>query len=173
MEKSRFFYYNILFILVLFLCVKVIAQRGDTQTIMDSIEIYKAYSKDKTKYKDKDRLFFAERARDLAIGLKNDSILIHVNRRLSTVYWEVKRYDAYEKINRKNLYLSQKVGDSSSLARAYFKLGVFYRVNKVKTDSSYYYYHKADNLYRLLEDNFNIVQTLHDLSIYKKMKKIL
>tara|TARA_R110001592_G_scaffold78715_5_gene235930 strand:- start:2035 stop:4017 length:1983 start_codon:yes stop_codon:yes gene_type:complete len=147
------------------------SQNMSTKAIIDSITIYRQYSKDKNSYSNQLRLSFAQRARLLSINLQNDTIIINSNRRLSTVYWELSQTNAFKSINLENLKLSNRIGDSSSLAKANYNIGLFYRYEELLSDSAYYYYHKAEKIYRQLKNKVETARTILEIAIIQKNEK--
>ncbi|WP_052158407.1 ATP-binding protein [Lacinutrix jangbogonensis] len=137
---------------------------------IDSIKLYKTQSKQKNDFSNIQRLAFAKRAVYLAKELNTDSLIIQCNRRISTVFWELKDFEAFKLVNLENVTLSEKVKDSSSFARANQNLGIYY-VNKRLSDSAYFYQNKAVKTYIALKDKYNAAKTLLDLAVIQKNEK--
>lgn len=163
--------YKIAYILG-FLCLnQLVSQSISNKTVYDSIELYRQFSKDNRNYSSERRLNFAERACILSKETQNDTTIINSNRRISTIYWELGYYELFRKTNFENLTISQKVKDSFSTGRANFNLGNFFRYKKSNIDSAYYYYHKAEKVYRGLKDKFEIANTLFEIAEIQKDEK--
>ncbi|MGJ5642599.1 tetratricopeptide repeat-containing sensor histidine kinase [Formosa sp. S-31] len=71
--------------------------------------------------------------------------------------------------NKKNLLFAEQINDSISLADVYSDIANFYYYRS--SDSSYHYYHKAEKIYRALQDNFNTAVTLLNIAIIQKNEK--
>jgi signal transduction histidine kinase len=141
------------------------------QVVLDSIQLYRQYSKDKQTFSDRIRLSFAERARILSKEIQIDTTIISSNRRISTVYWELGYFDLFRKINIENRNLSEKIKDSVSLGKANYNLGVYFREKTITVDSAYYYFHKAEKIYRGLNERFDIVSALLEIAAIQRDEK--
>ncbi len=74
-------------------------------------------------------------------------------------------------MNKENQYRAEKIRDSSSLARAYFKLGNYFMYHKFESDSAYHYYYNAEKIYKALGNKFNLAETLHEIASIQKDEK--
>ena len=164
-------YKIVLYLLWLLGLNQLVSQTMSNQTVLDSIQLYRQYSKDKQRFSEKARLSFAERARILSKETQIDSTIINSNRRISTIYWELGYFDLFKKINIENLNLSEKVRDSASLGKANYNLGVYFREKTFTIDSAYYYFHKAEKIYRNLNERFEIIKTLLEIAAIQRDEK--
>ena len=80
-------------------------------------------------------------------------------------------FNLFKKTNTENLILSKKVKDSMSLGKANFNLGYYFRYSEFIIDSAYYYYHKAEKVYRGLNDRFDIVSALLEIAAIQRDEK--
>ena len=113
------------------------------KTLFDTDEYYSKESVEKILYLDS--------LQNLSVIFINDS----VNRKflfdLSTQYYYLNNIHKSLEVNRQVLNLSMNAWDSSGIAKSYHYIGDCYEINN--KDSAYYYYQKAEKLYRLLKND--------------------
>ncbi|MEC3906694.1 sensor histidine kinase [Tamlana sp. 2201CG12-4] len=68
-------------------------------------------------------------------------------------------------------FLSQKITDSSKVGFAHYQLGEIFRKRTPYTDSAYFYYHKAEKIFRDIQDNLNIAKTLYGIAVVQQLEK--
>ena len=61
------------------------------------------------------------------------------------------------------LLLNHRIQDSSNVASAYYEIGRKYRTLQ-EIDSSYLHFHKAEELFKRLGDNFELAQTIYEIA---------
>ena len=83
--------------------------------------------------------------------LNNDSINRNFLFNLSTQYYYLNHFKKSFEVCDKVLQLSINASDSIGIARSYNYMGDSYENSK--RDSAYYYYHKAERIYRLINKN--------------------
>ncbi|GAA3635501.1 tetratricopeptide repeat-containing sensor histidine kinase [Flavivirga jejuensis] len=160
---------KVLYILAV-VCLNLSFSQTDDKIILDSIDVYNQFSIRNNDFSIEERLKYANRARQLSIDLENELVILKSNKNLSEIYWDYKKYNLYKNVNKKNLVLSLKLNDSLSFADANSNLGRFYRINQV-TDSAYYYYFKAEKLYRELNDKYKTAITLLRIALIQRDEK--
>ncbi len=160
-------------ILVLFLSISVVSQQNkeidEKQRKIDSILLLRLESKDRKRPLN-ERFMLAERARRLSVESGIDSTIIKSNRRISTVYYEMKNFNLFKKINHETLKLAKKTSDSASIAKANFNLGNYF-YNTLENDSAYYYYYNAEKMYTNLNDLLNAGIVLQNMAVIQQNAK--
>jgi signal transduction histidine kinase len=137
---------------------------------IDSLQAYLLKSTNKESYSYDARLDFVYKAKQIAMVQNIDSLIIKSNLQLSSMYYERRQYILFKKVNEDNLKIASKIKDSSALAAINFNLGDYYNFYR-KTDSTYYYYHKAEKLYKALNDDYNTAIVLLSIAILQKNEK--
>ncbi|MGC1203735.1 MAG: sensor histidine kinase [Flavobacteriaceae bacterium] len=69
----------------------------------------------------------------------------------------------------KNVF-NYKIKDSATIAKVDYQLGELFRYSLL-SDSSYYYYHKAEKIFKALEDNYNYALTLYGIAVIQTYEK--
>lgn len=100
------------------------------------------------------RFQYARDAIGLSKELGKDSTILESNRVLSWLFIVSGEYDSLYRINKENLKISSKIGDSIKMAYANHNLGYYFYSQK-RNDSSYSYFYNARKLYELLNDMQN------------------
>ncbi len=69
--------------------------------------------------------------------------------------------------------LNSEVKDSLSVANAHYKIGELYRYSVLGNlgDSAYYHYHKAEKLYKSLNNEYKLALTLYGIAVIQKDEK--
>lgn len=104
---------------------------------------YKAMGTDK-------KLLFLDSINSLSSSVKNDSITRKFLLDLSTEYYYLNKNTKSFAVCQKALLLSKQAKDTTAIAKSYYYIGDTYEVSH--KDSAYYYYHQAEKLYRLLNN---------------------
>ncbi|WGD35510.1 sensor histidine kinase [Olleya sp. YS] len=73
-------------------------------------------------------------------------------------------------INKENLFLAEKIKDSSSIADANYILGYAFH-EEIKLDSAYYYYYKATKVYNLIKDYTKEGEVLLNMADIQKSER--
>ena len=146
--------------------------QNDNQAKLDSFYSYTSKSNNSKNYKIGTRLSYATKAKQIALSLNIDSLIIKSYMNTSQIHLEGGLDNIYLKLTHQNLHFSKQVKDSASTALIYNKLGDFY-YKKLMSDSAYYYYHKSEKLYWALHDNYNRATLLLDIAIIQKNEKDL
>ncbi|WP_438424128.1 tetratricopeptide repeat-containing sensor histidine kinase [Aquimarina macrocephali] len=89
---------------------------------------------------------------------------------ISIVYYALKDYENYKKMNQKALRLSILINDSLGIATSYGNLGIYYRASKI--DSAYYNFEQSEQIYlKMTGYDYNHGKVLIDLAqILRKTK---
>ena len=74
-------------------------------------------------------------------------------------YFMLLDYEKYKEVTKKILKISESQGDTLSLAKAEYYLGDYYFALS-KNDSAYYYYLAAEKKYKIINDNYNLANTI-------------
>ncbi|WP_439153358.1 tetratricopeptide repeat-containing sensor histidine kinase, partial [Winogradskyella sp.] len=142
--------------------------QNDT-AVFDSIQKYRTLSSSNN-FDLNQRLQFAKKAVNFSNITKIDSTILYSNRQLSFIYLLMDNYEPYREINYKNLKLSTKLKDTSSLAVVNNNLG-YYHYQEAKSDSAFYYYSKALKYFTHLnsvEDEYKILINIADIQETEK-----
>ncbi len=99
--------------------------------------------------KDK-KLLFLDSINTFSNSLKNDSLNRKLLFDLSSEYYYLNKNDISLAVCQKVLILSEQAKDSIAIAKSFYYIGDTYEVKQ--KDSAYIYYHKAEKLYRLLNN---------------------
>lgn len=156
-------------LLVLICNLFFLSVQAQSNPELDSFQTYLTKSK-KESYSYDERLNYAYKAKQIALAKGVDSLIIKTNLLLSSMYYESKQFILFKKVNEENLKIANKVKDSSALASIYFNLGDYYNFYR-QTDSTYYYYHKTEKLYKALNDDYNSAIVLLNIAILQKNEK--
>ncbi|WP_308993197.1 sensor histidine kinase [Mariniflexile litorale] len=71
----------------------------------------------------------------------------------------------------KQFVISAKEQDSSSIAEAHYIIAEYYRKATPLTDSAFYYYHKAEKIFKQLNTNYQLALTLYGVAVIQKNEK--
>ena len=105
-------------------------------------------SKEFEKMDSKNKLTYLDSINTLSNSLKNDSINRNFLFNLSAEYYYLKDSKKSFKVCKNLLDMSTKAKDTLSIAKSFYYMGDCYETSK--RDSAYYYYQKAEKLYRLV-----------------------
>ena len=108
-------------------------------------------SKDYISKKSNEKKYYLDSLQNSINKLNNDSINRNFLFNLSTQYYYLNHFKESFEVCNKVLQLSIIASDSIGIARSYNYMGDSYENSK--RDSAYYYYHKAERLYRLINKN--------------------
>lgn len=134
----------ILFIILVCLCSSCKRHRdiGYNSSIFKS-KNYTGLDSDKKKY-------FLDSLHTHITFLKNDSITRCYLIDLSAEYYYINQNKKSFNTSKKALEFAKRANDTMTIAKSYYYIGDTYEITQ--KDSAYYYYQKAENLYRLLSD---------------------
>ena len=104
------------------------------------------------------KLLFLDSINSLSSSVKNDSITRKFLLDLSTEYYYLNKNTKSFAVCKKALLLSKQAKDTTEIAKSYYYIGDTYEVSH--KDSAYYYYHQAEKLYRLLNNQAMIGKML-------------
>lgn len=157
------------FLSIIFGCNKsnkiIEAEELKTNLISSHIEEARntAFSMDK-------RISSLNKAYTISSTLKDDIQKRDKIHEISIVYYSLKDYESYKKMNEKALRLSFSTNDSLGMAVSYGNLGIYYR--SLKIDSSYYNFDHAERIYSKLKGyEYNHGKVLIDIAqILRKTK---
>ncbi len=142
---------------------------GQDKSTLDSIkELRQLVNDGNLSYEDKYR--YAEIAYELSAKTNSDSIQLKSGRQLSLASLNIDNYSTFKDLNLKNVELSLKLQDSTSLAYSYHDLAWYYDIN-YRYDSAYYYYYNAQKLYSVLEDAFNESLVFLNMAVIQEDQK--
>lgn len=117
------------------------------------------------------RYKFAKQAVKLSRRTKVDSIILRSQRILSTVYLYQGDIRSFGEINHDNLKTAGRLNDSLSIAIASDNLGYYHLQGTKITDSAYYYYSKAVDIYDKINEESRQVIALSNLSMIQFNEK--
>ena len=80
--------------------------------------------------------------------------------------------DTFRKIDSlKGSILNLKNKDSSSVGDVHYLIGDIFRKNTAYADSAYYYYHRAEKIYKSLGSDFKLARTIYGIAVILKNEK--
>lgn len=115
-------------------------------------------------------LGFAQSASELAKLSKNDSIILRANRNLAFTYLNNELYELFRETAQSNLRLARELPDSTSIAISLRNLAWYHYMNSV-SDSTYYYYIKAEEIYQALGDKKNQAEVLLNIADIRETER--
>ncbi|WP_430408526.1 tetratricopeptide repeat-containing sensor histidine kinase [Kordia sp.] len=110
-----------------------------------------------------------DEALELTYKVSNDTLRNEYILSLSNLYRKNSDSLMFRKTTSQSLDLSEKLNDSISIARSYWRLGSFLKT--IKSDSSYHYYHKAKEIYELKSEQLLTGQMLFNMAVLQKNVK--
>lgn len=126
--------------------------------LKDSLSIYFSLANDFNLPIEK-RYKYTSKALEIVLQYENDS-LNRVNLfKVANRYYNNNSLKEYSKTVNLVLENSEKAADTISMAKAYTYLGDYYRVKAV-SDSSFFYYYKAEKLYDKLNSKYELAKTM-------------
>ncbi len=138
-------------------------ETANYNTAKDSIKIWISQSKQVNTSPER-RLFLLQKILKAVLKIENDTLKSDYLKRLSYECLKAKDTRIFKKVNREAILAAAKIKDSNSLANLYWDLGIFYRENSVKSDSSYYNYKLANNLFNALNDHYSSGRMLLEMA---------
>jgi len=162
MLLNRIFYF-ILTVLFTVACQKSsdLIPNNRENSIIDSIDQYYDSSKEKS-YSVAQRLNFINKASKLAN--KNDTLLLKIITYKTQLLSINKELDSALYSTHEMLRISEKLLDTSSIGKAYYKLGLYHNNNDSR-DSSYYYYNLSEDVFSRLNDSLQVGKVLLNMAI--------
>lgn len=142
---------------------------SQSNKILDSINKYYRYAKNSS-FDINERLQYALKAKSYSDKFDVDSIKIRVQRHLAVMLYSNEMYEPYLALNKENLNLAFKLKDSSAIRAAGINLGSYYLYIE-QNDSSYYYYSKALDYFRLNDKSIRKAESLLSLADIQQEEK--
>lgn len=150
--------YTLFFFLLLFVASCSEREQGPSNDQQDSVErLLDAANADSLSIEERQRA--AVQALKIIETETHDSLYRAQLFRIANRYFNMNLKDRYKDVTEKIVAESLKAKDSSSLAKAYSYKGDYFG-EKLMSDSAYWYYNKAENIYRALGENASIAQSL-------------
>lgn len=112
----------------------------------------------------KQRVKLINKAYQYTLNKNNDSVLLKILTYKSQLHSIAKQLDSAVFYSRKMLDVSKKVADSSSIGKAYYKLGLYYN-KKNAIDSSYHYYNESKKIFLAINDSLQVGRKLLNMAI--------
>ncbi|WP_103865635.1 sensor histidine kinase [Aquimarina sp. I32.4] len=123
-------------------------ENKELKTNLINSYIKKAEDKNNTIEDRKENL---DKAYSIYATLNDDSFKIQKIHKISLVYYGMKEYDSYRRMNEKALKVSKSINDSLSIASSYAYLGIYYRQSRSELDLALQNFHEADKIYKSLD----------------------
>ena len=144
---------NIFFLLFLFVIIGSCTRPSDAtdSSLLFETSNYKAMNQVK-------KLVFLDSLNSFSCTFKNDSLTRKYLFDLSTEYYYLNENEKSLTLCQKALQFSEQAKDTLAIAQSYFFIGDTYEVSH--KDSAYIYYHQAEKLYRLLNNQAMIGKML-------------
>jgi len=164
MLLNRIFYF-ILTVLFTVACQKTsdIIPNNTENSLIDSINQYYDSSKRKS-YSVTQRLNYINKAFNLANKYKNDTLLLKTITYKTQLLSKNKELDSALYSTHEMLRISEKLLDTFSIGKAYYKLGLYHNNNDSR-DSSYYYYNLSEDIFSRLNDSLQVGKVLLNMAI--------
>lgn len=138
-------------------CSKKPDVNQDDIILQDSLSAYLSKANDFSSSYEK-RQDYIQKAFAIIINQPNDS-MHRVNLfRVANRYYNINNWNSYKETVNIVLEKSKASKDTISMAKAYSYLGDFYGSQKIP-DSAFLYYFKAEKIYLLLGDNYNLAKS--------------
>ena len=154
--------FALLLALLLFSCNKT-TQKTDAKK--DSLEVYLVMAKD-IKISKAKRLEVNEKALKIVLKQKNDSLNRINFLKIANQYRNTLHFDKFKSTTLYVLKLSENTKDSIRIAKAYSYLGDYY-AQMYNSDSTNFYYSKAEKFYKLLKNKIKLAETLTSKAIFQ------
>lgn len=146
------------FLIILIACSDKKKSEQNITSSEDSLSTYLTLANDNNLSKI-EKQKFNQKAFQIIINQKDDSINRVNLFKIANRYYNMSDWEGYFKTTKLVLDHSKKSNDSISQAKAYTYLGDYYRA-KLISDSAFYCYFKAEKLYIVQNDNYNLAKTL-------------
>lgn len=158
----------IFFLLSIVFCVNLSFTQNYSKEKFDRI-LYYLNDSNKPKYSQEQRKELVLKAKKLAEEINSYSLLLQCNSKLLEYEEEKGNTDSFIKLSHENLRLAEKYKDTATIAQLNKDIGYFYFDKKV--DSAHFYNHRAEKLFKLLNDHFNTASVLLDIALLQRGAK--
>ncbi|AUS05451.1 tetratricopeptide repeat-containing sensor histidine kinase [Pseudotamlana carrageenivorans] len=109
------------------------------------------------------------KAKDLAFDMNSYSLLLQCNQKLLELDKEMGHSGSFLKLSHENLQLAEKFKDTTTIAQINKNLGYYYFDKQV--DSAHFYNHRAEKLFKQLNDHYNTAAVLLDIALLQRGAK--
>lgn len=151
------YYIPFLFLVIFIGCTKNSTADEDNSVYKDSLSTFlNLANEDHLPYVYKKK--YNQKAFDIIMDQEEDSIKKVNLFKVANRYYNMSDWKGYFKVSNLILERSKNDSDTANLAKAYTYLGDYY-VKKSVSDSAFYFYFKAEKLYVVLNDNYNLAKT--------------
>ncbi len=141
------------YFLCLFLCIQCSSpNRSEKKKLSKDHPLYYFQLGKEKKRSTEERLYYLTKTEKRAINLNLDSIVIKSLSFKAYLYKKGKYLDSVLPVAKKMLVYAIKAEDSSSIGKAYFKIGENF-LNKNVKDSAFYYFDKSKYIYIQIKDS--------------------
>jgi len=159
---------RIICLLLIFNVFNVISQDNNLKAL-DSISYLLNKAQDNSISKI-ERLSYAETAKRLSKKNDNDSLLNQSLQHVARNQYYLKNYFHFKKASQDYLKHSIKIKDSLNIATANVYVGKFY-LKASKSDSAYFYFYRAEKIYKTLKNDIELAKVLYSIAIIQKNEK--
>lgn len=135
---------------------------------VDSIEYYLDRANEEN-LSIKERGTFAMKAYLLTLNIPDTlkpKYFINIGNRFS----KISDHKNYKEFNLKALNIAGEVNSKKVIARSLFNLGIYYLDNNYKSDSAYYYFHRAERAYSEIKDTLKIGNSILNMGIVQNIE---
>lgn len=133
-----------LFFLFIFLSSCTKSKTANTFSLIFENKVYRVKNPN-------EKLKFLDSLNSFSNSLKNDSLTRKFLFDLSSEYYYLNKNTKSLSVSQRILKLSEQAKDTNAIAKSYYYIGDTYEVSH--KDSAYYYYQKAEKLYRNLKND--------------------
>ena len=125
--------------------------------------------------------FYLDRANDGGLSIKergtlamkayllshnlNDSLKPQHYISIGNIFEKIKDYENYKNFGIKAFKKASELNDREGIAKSSFNLGLYYFSNNYKSDSAYYYFHRAERAYSEIKDTLKIGNSILNMGI--------
>ncbi|WP_281637015.1 tetratricopeptide repeat-containing sensor histidine kinase [Flavobacterium marginilacus] len=154
---KKFYSILLFFLIILIGCTNRNKSKQNSISSNDSLSSYLLLANDfQLSYESKQK--YNRKAFEIIINQKDDSINKVYLFKIANRYYNMSDWEGYFRTSKLILERSKNSHDTVNIAKAYTYLGDYY-VSKSVSDSAFYCYFKAEKLYILLNDNYNLAKT--------------
>lgn len=149
---------SLIFLLILIGCSQKKSSEQQSASAQDSLSTYLSMANDNSLSK-AEKQKYTQKAFEIVNSQKEDSTSRANLFKIANRYYNMGDWQGYFKTTKLVLEQSKKNNDSISQAKAYTYLGDYYSL-KMVSDSAFYCFYKAEKIYLVQNDNYNLAKTL-------------
>ncbi len=161
----------ILFILSVSCSENIDSENDYNSKVEDSISFYLNKASNEV-LNAKDRGTYAMKAYLLTHNL-NDSLKPQHYINIGNIFAKINDYENYKNFGIQAFKKANELSDEEGIAKSSFNLGLYYTSNNYKSDSAYYYFHRAERAYIEIKDTLKIGNSILNMGIIQRYENDL